>query len=294
MLDGKVKKLSIVIVTYNSGALIEGCLNSIFIHNDIDTALEVIVVDNDSADYATTFASIEKKYGESVTLIRNVENGGYGQGNNIGIKAASAPIVLIMNPDVTLFAPVFRKALLQFRDIKLGILGMQQYEKVGMRRQSFLPLHPSIIGLLLYKLYTWCHCYSSRFFCIHGSCFFIRKEAMENIGGFDENIFLYNEEMDIHYRLLQQKKYIIKYDKTLSYIHPMHNRKENLKELKQRFSTYMYVCKKMSLRSRTMICKYINLYRLYLFRSFLKHDTDICNTYSTFILYLLRQKNLQS
>ena len=154
MLDGKVKKLSIVIVTYNSGALIEGCLNSIFIHNDIDTALEVIVVDNDSADYATTFASIEKKYGESVTLIRNVENGGYGQGNNIGIKAASAPIVLIMNPDVTLFAPVFRKALLQFRDIKLGILGMQQYEKVGMRRQSFLPLHPSIIGLLLYKLYT--------------------------------------------------------------------------------------------------------------------------------------------
>ena len=280
MLDGKVKKLSIVIVTYNSGALIEGCLNSIFIHNDIDTALEVIVVDNDSADYATTFASIEKKYGESVTLIRNVENGGYGQGNNSGIKAASAPIVLIMNPDVTLFAPVFRKALLQFRDIKLGILGMQQYEKVGMRRQSFLPLHPSIIGLLLYKLYTWCHCYSSRFFYITNR--------------WDENIFLYNEEMDIHYRLLQQKKYIIKYDKTLSYIHPMHNRKENLKELKQRFSTYMYVCKKMSLSSRTMICKYINLYRLYLFRSFLKHDTDICNTYSTFILYLLRQKNLQS
>ena len=74
----------------------------------------------------------------------------------------------------------------------------------------------------------------------------------------------------------------------------MHNRKENLKELKQRFSTYMYVCKKMSLSSRTMICKYINLYRLYLFRSFLKHDTDICNTYSTFILYLLRQKKLQS
>lgn len=42
---------------------------------------------------------------------------GMGKEIILAIKAASAPIVLIMNPDVTLFAPVFRKALLQFRDI---------------------------------------------------------------------------------------------------------------------------------------------------------------------------------
>lgn len=284
------KKLSIVIVTYNSNNLIKDCLKCIFDNNDIGSALEVIVVDNNSTDYVDMSAYIKRNYASSVILKRNTRNGGYGQGNNIGIQAASAPVILIMNPDVRLFIPIFQQAIQKFSDIDLGILGIRQYEKKNLSRQSFIPLSQSITGLLLYKLYTLLQSYSSRFFCIHGSCFFIRKEAIEAIGGFDENIFLYNEEMDIHYRLIRQNKYSVKYEKTLSYIHSMHDRKKSLKELQQCFSSYIYVCEKMSLNKHVALDKYINLYRFHSLRSLFNRDVNTREVYSAFIYYLLQQK----
>lgn len=286
------KLVSVIIVTYNSSNDIYDCLDSLVKNNDIGNSLEVIIVDNNSEDREEMLEIVKLFSNKNIHILFNNRNGGYGQGNNIGVETATSPVILIMNPDVRLFCPIFKNALTHFSDENMGILGMQQCEQKEVIRQSFLPLQPSIRGLLLYKIYTWIHKYSPRYFCIHGACFFIRKKALEEIGKFDENIFLYNEEIDIHYRLLRQGKYSIKYENTLFYIHPMHSRPETLKELQQRFITYMYVCKKMSLNQHKALCKYINLYRLHFLRSLLKRNNTNKNIYFTFYMYLLQQKKL--
>ena len=97
---GKMKELSVVIVTYNSEPDIYGCLDALFAHNDIGDALEIIVVDNNSRDFTHMRDEIARLYGEKVIVLSNSKNGGYGQGNNIGIRHATSPVIMIMNPDV--------------------------------------------------------------------------------------------------------------------------------------------------------------------------------------------------
>lgn len=104
-----MRKVSVVIVTYNSERHIYDCLESLFKYNDIGDALEVIVVDNCSKDYEGMAKQITFRYGYGVKLVQNTNNGGYGQGNNVGIMNAAAPIIMIMNPDVRLCEPVFAK-----------------------------------------------------------------------------------------------------------------------------------------------------------------------------------------
>ena len=67
------KKLSIVIVTYNSEQLIYDCLNSIYKYNDLDDALEVIVVDNDSSNQKGLIENLSKSYHENLILIKNYQ-----------------------------------------------------------------------------------------------------------------------------------------------------------------------------------------------------------------------------
>ena len=93
-----MKKLSLIILTYNSEKDIYDCLNSVYKYNDIGDYLEIIVVDNNSDNYIQMQKNIMTQYPD-VQIIANHKNGGYGQGNNLGIRAASAPIVSIMNPD---------------------------------------------------------------------------------------------------------------------------------------------------------------------------------------------------
>ena len=123
-----MKRLSVIIVTYNSEKDIYDCLDSIKLHSDINAdELENIVVDNNSRQTDTMFSEIRNRFGDGIILLKNACNGGYGQGNNMGIRRASAPVILIMNPDVRLMEPVFQTVLHAFDDdSRLGMYGMKQ------------------------------------------------------------------------------------------------------------------------------------------------------------------------
>ena len=77
-----MKKLSLIILTYNSEKDIYDCLSSVYQYNDIGDALEIIVVDNNSEHYARMQDKLSTLY-PKVNIISNSTNGGYGQGNNI-------------------------------------------------------------------------------------------------------------------------------------------------------------------------------------------------------------------
>ena len=121
-----MKRLSIIIVTYNSEH--DDCVSSIMKFSDIPLSeIELIIVDNNSRDTDTMFIKLKELYGNDIVLIKNTHNGGYGQGNNVGIKKATAPVILIMNPDVRLIEPFFKTAVEAFEnDSELAMYGMKQ------------------------------------------------------------------------------------------------------------------------------------------------------------------------
>lgn len=229
---GPAYKLSVVIVTYNSENDIFDCLKSVYGYSDIPAAeLEVIVVDNNSLRCDDTFSRIHSSYPD-VKLLRNERNGGYGQGNNIGIRYASAPVILIMNPDVRLMEPVFATALQAFeKDSGLCMYGMKQMfseSRASMRSFSFTNMMNGYLWVMLTAVCNRMEWFIPRYQYIQGSCFFVRKSAMEAVGMFDESFFLYGEEDDLHYRIVAEYGPAIIYNPKLRFIHLVEERSPDL------------------------------------------------------------------
>lgn len=230
-----MKKLSIIIVTYNSEKDIYECLDTIYSHCDIPIKeLEVIIVDNNSTDCDTMFNKLKTLWGEDIILIKNSSNGGYGQGNNVGIRQCSAPVVLIMNPDVRLVCPIFRKAINLFSKNKnMCILGMKQWLTLNEPSSNSFTCTSRMNGYLstiLSALCTRLDIYLAKYMYFSGSCFFINKAMFETVGLFDESVFLYGEEDDIHYRLMHRfKDCKMIYNKNLRYLHLTKERQPDIK-----------------------------------------------------------------
>lgn len=230
-----MKKVSIIIVTYNSEKDIYDCINSIIENSDIPLAeIELVVVDNNSTDCDTMFNKLKTLWGEDIILIKNSNNGGYGQGNNVGIRQCSAPVVLIMNPDVRLVCPIFRKAINLFSKNKnMCILGMKQWLTLDEPSSNSFTCTCRMNGYLstiLSALCTRLDIYLAKYMHFSGSCFFINKAMFETVGLFDESVFLYGEEDDIHYRLMHRfKDCEMIYNKNLRYLHLTKERQPDIK-----------------------------------------------------------------
>lgn len=228
-----MKKFSIVIVTYNSERDIYDCISSIKEHADIPwEELELIVVDNNSNGVDTMFSRLRALYGDDIVLLKNTHNGGYGQGNNIGIKLSTTPIILIMNPDVRVISPIFISAERAFAsDSRLSIYGMKQmltHTQASRNSYTCTYMMNGYLQTFLTGLCTRLDWYLPRYMHFSGACFFIRKSMFQEIGLFDESIFLYGEEDDIHYRLRQKGFGHMIYNPHLKYIHLVKDRKPNL------------------------------------------------------------------
>lgn len=218
-----MKRVSIIIVTYNSEKDIYDCVRSIQQYADIPfEEIELIIVDNNSQHTDLMFEKLKEVWGEDIVLIKNTHNGGYGQGNNVGMRHSHAPIIMIMNPDVRLHKRIFRNALSIFNSnqntVMLGMTQLNENGSIGRSTAWTNRVHPYIAEPLRYitgKL----NIYLKKYMYICGACFFVRKSTMLQIGLYDENIFMYCEEDDIHYRMLKLKNADIKYSRSLSYVH---------------------------------------------------------------------------
>ena len=233
-----MKRLSIIIVTYNSEHDIYDCVSSIMKFSDIPLSeIELIIVDNNSCDTDTMFIKLKELYGNDIVLIKNTHNGGYGQGNNVGIKKASAPVILIMNPDVRLIEPILKTAVEAFENnSELAMYGMKQMLTPTLPSTNSFTCTYAINGYVQTIMSSVCNRYDyyiARYMHFSGSCFYIRKQMFEHAGLFDESVFMYGEEEDIHYRMWQLGYTKMVYNPKLHYIHLVKERKPDLKyELK--------------------------------------------------------------
>ena len=178
------------------------------------------------------FEQLRSLYSNDIVLIKNTHNGGYGQGNNMGIRRATAPVILIMNPDVRMIEPVFKTTLDAFeRNNSLCMYGMKQMlSATEVSSNSFCCAYTvnGYLQTIMTSIGNRFDYYLPRYMHFSGSCFFIKKEMFEQVGLFDETIFMYGEEEDIHYRMRKNGFKQMIYNPKLHYIHLTKEREPNL------------------------------------------------------------------
>lgn len=210
-------KISIVIVNYNVKYYLAQCLFSLkrALHG-IDA--EVIVVDNDSKDNSVPYL---KQVHPWVRYVEAGYNLGFSKANNLAIQKSSGEYVLLLNPDTVVGEHVISDAL-QFMDAhpKTGGLGVRMLNADGsdaMESRRGIP-NPSTA---FWKMTGLCRRYpnSHRFAkyymswlswdcpaqieIMSGAFCLIRKQVLDDIGLLDEDFFMYGEDIDLSYRILQ-------------------------------------------------------------------------------------------
>ncbi|WP_413513645.1 glycosyltransferase family 2 protein [Myroides odoratus] len=210
-------QLSIIILNYNVRYFLEQCIKSVQAAI-VTIDAEIIVVDNNSHD---TSASMMQKLFPDVHFIENKENLGFPKGNNIGVAQAQGKYICILNPDTVVSEDTFLKVIDLFqRKEKLGIVGCQLIDGRG----GFLPESKRGIPTYWRSLMKITGMY--RFFpksplvngyyashlgkdkngkveILVGAFMFMPKGVYEELGGFDEQFFMYVEDTDLSYSSLK-------------------------------------------------------------------------------------------
>jgi GT2 family glycosyltransferase len=205
-------KLSVIIVTYNSESVIFDCLNSISSFNDIGQELEVIIVDNSKIDSLQSKLNADNNYGFLLRYTHNPKNGGFGQGNNIGVKLCSGDIVLFLNPDTILIEPVFGTLVSTMKNPSVSLAGFRLVDRDGNDNDSvgllpqlnYLFIPRRILNFLVIDLNVM-----TSFVYPWGAALAIRKNDFIDYGQFDEKMFLCNEEPDLTLRVSKGNTKII-------------------------------------------------------------------------------------
>lgn len=261
------KKISIIIVTYNSENLISDCIDSIYKYADIsEDEFEIIVVDNSNLEKHQQLTEILTEYfPNKIKIIHNSQNGGYGQGNNIGINFSKSSLCCIMNPDVRFNQPLMQYAITKFQSN--DNLSLLSFKQTGGANISYYikPEAKPIIGVSIFtKIANYINHFSAKSWYLSGAFFFIDKIKFKQIGLFDENIFLYFEEPDISNRLLR-KNYDIEFDSAKTYIHLTGDRNFNDFSFREEMKSLLYYCDKYKLKKQKIFRKYLTEYQFNLF-----------------------------
>lgn len=249
-----MKKLALIIVCYNSQSLIKDCLDSVYHYNDIGDELEVIIVDNNSKDQAAFLKSISDNYPNDIKLIPSKDNGGYGRGNNLGISHAIAPYVVVMNPDIRLVKPIFSEIIRVFEVQKRLAMGGVSFSD-GSSSFYFKPEFYTVWNLIWFKRLVRNGRFNVNEMFLSGSFLAFRAEHFRDVGGFDEKIFLYNEESDITNRLLKAG-YDIHWMRDLKVFHMTHSRRLNLDALKMELDSLEYYSNKLGFKPEKILNRY--------------------------------------
>jgi O-antigen biosynthesis protein len=209
-------KLSVIIVNYNVKYFLEVCLHSVLrAAEGIDA--EVIVVDNNSEDNS---CAMLRDHFPSVLLIDNKDNRGFSKANNQGVSIAKGEYILFLNPD-TVMPEDFLQKTLTYMDAhpEAGAVGPRLIDGKGEfapdAKKSFPSLSVAIFKTTgINKLFSKSP-YFNKYYAVHvgeretaevdvlsGCCMLVRKQAMDEAGGpFDEDYFMYCEDVDLSYRI---------------------------------------------------------------------------------------------
>ena len=170
---------------------------------------EIIVVDNNSSDNS---CKIVKQYFPKVQLIENLENSGFSKGNNLGVAKAKGKYVCILNPDTVVAEDTFVKVIaFAEQQANIGIVGCRLIDGKG----NFLPeskRNVPKVGVAFQKMMGNATKYyanhiselnSGKVDVLVGAFMLLKRDVYHTVNGFDEDYFMYGEDIDISYKALK-------------------------------------------------------------------------------------------
>ena len=211
-------KLSVVILNYNVKYFIDLCLQSVLAATkNLDA--EVIVVDNASVDGSVAW--ITSQFPE-VKLIENNQNLGFPKGNNIGVKKAKGEYVCILNPDTVVSEDTFSKTLdFMEQNQHIAIMGPKLIDGSGRFLKESKRGVPT--PWVAFTKVTGLYKISSQLFgkyynlklptnqagetdVLVGAFMCMKTANYRTLNGFDDDCFMYSDDIDLSYRSLQLGK----------------------------------------------------------------------------------------
>ena len=211
-----VPEISIIIVNYNTVKLTSDCIRSIL--DNVESNYEIIVVDNASDDNSATI--LAHRFPD-IIMVESDINLGFGRANNLGAKYARGKYLFLLNSDTILHNdpfPYFLKFSEHYNDI--GALGTYLFDGSGDYCQSGGKFY-SVSKYLKLALLRLIGKHSKAEVPLNsnnievpyviGADMFIRKDLFNSIGGFDDNIFMYFEDVELCKRLfgLGYRSYLV-------------------------------------------------------------------------------------
>jgi len=218
-------ELSIVIISFNTEKLLKNCLDSI-LKNTANLRYEIIVVDNASLDASVQVVEKLQKRFKNIKLIKNKENLGFSGANNLGIKVAKGKFILLLNSDTIIHDNLlFEMIGWMQKNPKAGIVSCNLKNKDGSLQGTggYFPTLSRVFSWMFFlddipfldyiikpfhpmheksPIYRGNHFYRKerQLDWVTGAFMLIRKEVFEDVGYFDEDYFMYTEEVDLCFR----------------------------------------------------------------------------------------------
>lgn len=216
--------LSVVIVNYNVKYFLEQCLCSVrkaigeMTMVTGERNVEVWVIDNNSTDGSIEYLLPRFPF---VQFIKNTINLGFSRANNQGLQKANGKYILFLNPDTILPEDAFTKCIAFMESTAdAGALGVQMIDGTGQYLKESKRGFPSLwvsfckmSGLTrgfpsskLFGRYYMGHLSNqavNKVDILSGAFMMIKKDLLNKTGGFDEQFFMYGEDIDLSYRLQQ-------------------------------------------------------------------------------------------
>lgn len=261
-----MEEIAIIVLNYNNYNETEKCIDSLI---DLNLKHHIIIVDNNSTN--ESYSILNNKYTKfnNIDIINSHKNGGYSYGNNYGIKYAiekyrNVNYFCIMNPDVKItYSDIIDNIVRKLKEnddiaAMSAIMILNGY--ANYKRMCWnLPNNKTIYKA--HRMYSNKREEVKRIFVdkdfiarvqvIPGSFFIIKRIDLEKIGFLDENVFLYNEENILSWKLRQiNKKVAVSLN---DYYEHNHVNTKNIYTLKDRLRL-----NKIGFESRKYLC--INFY----------------------------------
>lgn len=208
--------LSVIIVNYNVKYFLEQCLCSV--QRALGNDMEVFVIDNNSSDGSVEY--LQQRF-PFVRFISNKENLGFARANNQALQVATGKYVLFLNPDTIIPEDLFIECIeFMNSNADAGAMGVRMVDGRGRFLKESKRGFPTpwvafckMTGLTKlfprserFARYYMGHLSEKHIYevdALAGACMLVRKEVLDKTGGFDEQYFMYAEDIDLSYRIQQ-------------------------------------------------------------------------------------------